>query len=93
MNIASMADVRAKLSAYVKASGKSPVVITRNGKAVAAIVPVTNEDDPARLMLGYSPRLRAILSTARQRIRRGQGVPHARFWKGRASRSGRRGPG
>jgi prevent-host-death family protein len=81
MKIASIADVKAKLSAYVKASGQSPVVITRNGKAVAAIVPVEDEEDLERLMLGYSTKLRAILSAARDRIRAGKGVPHDRFWK------------
>jgi prevent-host-death family protein len=81
MTIASVADVKAKLSAYVKASSESPVVITRNGKAVAAIVPLTDDEDLERLMLGYSPRLRATLSAARQRIRSGQGIPHDRFWR------------
>ncbi len=80
MKIASVADVKARLSAYVKACGESPVVITRNGKAVAAIVPVTDEDDLERLMLSYSPKLRAILSAARQRIRGGRAIPHDQFW-------------
>ena len=81
MKIASIADVKAKLSAYVKASGKSPIVITRNGKAVAAIIPVADDDDVERLLLGYSPKLQAILSAARQRVRAGQAVPHQRFWR------------
>jgi prevent-host-death family protein len=50
MKIASVADVKAKFSSYVKASGQGPVVITRNGKAVAAIVPVEDEDDVERLI-------------------------------------------
>jgi prevent-host-death family protein len=81
MKIASIADVKAKLSAYVKASSQSPVVITRNGKAVAAIIPLEDEQDLERLMLGYSPKLRAILSAARERIRGGHSVPHDQFWK------------
>ncbi len=81
MKIASVADVKAKFSAYVKASGQSPVIITRNGKAVAAIIPVTDEQDLERLMLGYSPKLRAILSAARKRIRSGRAIPHDRFWR------------
>lgn len=81
MKIASVADVKAKLSAYVKASGDSPVVITRNGKAVAAIIPLADDEDLERLMFGYSPKLRAILSAARRRIRSGQGVSHEQFWQ------------
>jgi prevent-host-death family protein len=82
MKIASIADVKAKFSAYVKASGQSPVVITRNGKAVAAIIPLADEEDIERLMLGYSPRLRSILSAARQRAKAGQAVAHDAFWQG-----------
>ncbi len=81
MKIASVADVKAKFSAYVKASDKGPIVITRNGKAVAAIISLTEDEDVERLMLGYSPKLRAILSAARQRVRSGQGIPHGEFWR------------
>lgn len=81
MKIGSVADVKAKFSAYVRASGQSPVVITRNGKAVAAIIPLSEEDDLERLMLGYSPKLRAILSAARRRIADGRGIPHEQFWR------------
>jgi len=89
MKIASLADVKAGLSAYVKASSQSPVVITRNGKAVAAIIPIDDEQDLERLMLGYSPKLKVILSTARQGIRSGQGIPHDQFW--RQAQTGTRG--
>jgi prevent-host-death family protein len=81
MKIASLADVKAKLSEYVRASGQSPVVITRSGKAVAAIIPLAEDEDLERLMLGYSPRLRSILAAARARMRQGQGIPHERFWR------------
>lgn len=81
MKIASVADVKARFSAYVKASGQSPVVITRNGKAVAALIPLSEDEDLERLALGYSPKLRAILSAARRRIAAGEGIPHDQFWR------------
>lgn len=81
MKIASVADVKAKFSEYVKASHQSPVVITRNGKAVATIIPLATEEDLERLMVGYSPKLRDILAAARERLRRGEGIPHDQFWK------------
>ena len=90
MKIASVAGVKAKFSHYVRASSRSPVVITRNGKAVAAIVPLADEDDLERLMLGYSPRLRASLAAARGRLAAGAGVPHEEFWKAVESQSGKR---
>jgi prevent-host-death family protein len=81
MKVASVADVKAKLSAYIKATDKGPVVVTRNGKAVAAIIPLDDEQDLERLMLAYSPKLRAILSAARRRIRNGEGISHDQFWR------------
>ena len=81
MKIASVADVKAKFSAHIKASSRSPVVVTRNGKAVAAIIPLPDEDAVEQLMLSYSPRLRAILSAARRRVAGGAAIPHERFWR------------
>jgi prevent-host-death family protein len=45
MKTASIADVKAHLSAYVKATVKGPVVMTRNGKLVAVMLPVEDEED------------------------------------------------
>jgi prevent-host-death family protein len=81
MKIASVADVKAHLSAYLKASVQGPVVVTRNGKAVAVLVAVGDDDDLERLLMAHSPRLQAILAAARQRIKDGQGIPHKEFWQ------------
>ncbi len=80
MKIASLADVKTHFSSYVKASEQGPVVVTRNGKPVAVLLAVTDEDDLERLMLAHSPRLRAILDAAQKRIQAGRGIPHERFW-------------
>jgi prevent-host-death family protein len=40
MKIASVADVKARLSAYLKDIEEGPVVITRNGTAVAVLLAV-----------------------------------------------------
>ncbi len=81
MKIASLAKMKAQLSAYVRATSEGPVVVTRNGKAVAVLVGVKDEDEVERLMLAHSPKLRAILDAAEERIRMGQGIPHEQFWK------------
>ncbi|MBI2432386.1 MAG: type II toxin-antitoxin system Phd/YefM family antitoxin [Candidatus Hydrogenedentes bacterium] len=39
MKIASVAEVKAKLSGYIKASASGPVVLTKNGKPVAVLLP------------------------------------------------------
>src|SRR5690242_4752607 len=80
MKIASLADVKTHFSSYVKASEQGPVVVTRNGKPVAVLLAVTDEDDLERLMMAHSPRLQAILNAAEERIRAGRGVPHDQFW-------------
>ena len=47
MKIASVAEIKSKLSEYIKESRKGAVVITRNGKPVARLVPASG--DRARL--------------------------------------------
>jgi len=81
MRIASVADVKARFSAYLKASKDGPVIVTRNGKPVAALLSVEDEEEIERLVLAYSPRLQNILQTARQQIREEGGIRHEEFWQ------------
>ncbi len=69
MKIASVAEVKDQLSAFLKASEAGPVVVTRNGKAVAMIVAVQDDDEVERLLMAHSPRLQAILEASRKQIR------------------------
>ena len=80
MKIASVAEVKNQLSAFLKASEAGPVVVTRNGKAVAVIVAVHDDDEIERLLMAYSPRLQAILEASRQQIRKGDVLSHEDFW-------------
>ena len=81
MKIASVADVKAHLSAYLKASEEGPIVITRNGKPTAVLLGVSDEEELERLIMAHSPRLRAILGAARERIQAGAGIPDEEFWE------------
>ena len=90
MKIAPVAEVKAKFSAYLKASEKGPIVVTRNGKAVALLLSVRDEDEVERVVLANSPRFQAILEVARQQIREGKGIPHDQFWAEVQSRAKRR---
>jgi prevent-host-death family protein len=81
MKIASVADVKARLSAYLKESEDGPVVVTRNGKAVAVLVAVTDDDELERLVLAHSARFRALLDKSRQQIEKTGGIPHEQFWR------------
>jgi prevent-host-death family protein len=81
MKIASVADVKANLSAYIKASEDELVVITKNGKPVAVLLPMEDDDELERLALAYSRRFQAILHEAREQIRTTGGIHHDDFWR------------
>ncbi len=81
MKIASVADMKAHLSAYLKESQEGPVIVTRNGKAVAVLLAVTDEDELERLVLAHSPKFRAILDRSRRQIEETGGIPHDVFWR------------
>src|SRR5688572_1764986 len=80
MKIASVANVKARLSAYLKETEKGPVVVTRNGKAVAVLLAVTDDDELERLLLAHSPRFQALLDKSRRQIEQTGGIPHEQFW-------------
>ena len=81
MKIASVAEVKAHLSSYLKASSAGPVVVTRNGAAVAVLLGVSDDDELERLLLGHSRKLAAILDAADRRIAEGAGIEHDEFWQ------------
>jgi prevent-host-death family protein len=61
MRIAPVAEIKAQLSAFIKASEESPVVVTKNGKPVAVLIGTSDEDEIERLILAHSKKLRAFL--------------------------------
>lgn len=81
MKNASIAEVKAHFSAYIKASEEGPVVITQNGKPVAVLLGVTDEDELERLLLAHSPDFQALLQSAEQRIKETGGMRHEAFWQ------------
>jgi prevent-host-death family protein len=81
MKIAPVADIKAKFSSFLKASEEGPVVVTRNGKPVAVLLSLEDEEELERLILAYSPKFRAILKKSRGQIKAGKGVPHNSFWE------------
>lgn len=81
MKIASVADVKARFSAYLRETESGPVVITRNGRPAAILVNVVDEDELESLLLAHSPKFRAILQAARDEIKQTGGIPHDEFWQ------------
>lgn len=82
MKIAPVADVKARLSAYLDAcESEGPVVITRNGKTVAVLIAPEDDDDLENLLLSRSQRFQALLEKSRRSIQRGAGLSRGKFWK------------
>jgi prevent-host-death family protein len=87
MKIAPLADVKARLSAYLdQCEMEGPIVITRNGKAVAVLLAPVDDDDLESLLLARSPRFQALLNKSRGSIRAGKGLGADDFWKAVAHR-------
>ena len=87
MKIAPVADVKAHLSAYLEAcEAEGPVVITRNGKAVAVLVAPASDQDLERLVLSRSPRFQALMNRSRRSIKAGKGLSSDALWKAVARR-------
>lgn len=87
MRVASLADVKARLSAYIEElPTKGPVVITRNGKTAAVLLAPKDDEDLERLLLARSPPLQAILNQSRRSVQEGKGLSRDEFWKTNKSR-------
>ncbi len=82
MKVASLADVKARLSAYIEElPTKGPVVITRNGKTAAVLIAPEDDEDLERLLLARSPQFQAILKQSRQSLEEGEGLSRDELWK------------
>jgi prevent-host-death family protein len=90
MTVASLAQIKAKFSAYLlEAEASGPVVVTRKGRAVAVIVAPADDADLEALLLSRSPRFRSLLSKSRRSIASGRGETHEEFWRDSARGSSR----
>lgn len=81
MKIASVADVKARFSEFLRETRSGPVIITKNGRPSAVLLPIENETDLERLILAYSPRFREIVEQSKQSILAGGGLTHEEFWE------------
>jgi prevent-host-death family protein len=81
MRIAPVVEVKAKFSAYLEESKSGPVIVTKNGKAVAVLLAVEDEDELERLILAYSPKFLAIMRQGKAQIKAGEVFSHEEFWE------------
>ncbi len=88
MRVASLAEIKARFSAYLlEAEESGPIVVTRKGRAVAVIVAPADDADLEAILLSRSPRFRSLLGKSRRSIERGAGEPHEQFWRRETGRS------
>jgi prevent-host-death family protein len=84
MTIASLAEVKAKFSAYIESCKTSPVVVTKNGKPAAVLVSVADDDELESILLACSPRFQKLLGARTGRLTRAKPFPMTSFgsvWK------------
>jgi prevent-host-death family protein len=75
MTSVTLTKAKARLNEYVdKCQNGNPVVITRNGKAVAVLISPEDDDDLERLLLARSKSFQALLEKSRRSIREGKGL-------------------
>ena len=79
MRIAPVAEIKARFSAYLRASAEASVIVTRHGKPVAVLLAIEDEDALEDLILAYSPCLQRMLKAGRKQIRESGGIGHDAF--------------
>lgn len=81
MSTATLAEVKARLSAFIdQAKAEGPVAITRDGKVVAVIIAPIDDDDLENILLTSSPRFQAMLQQSRTSLQEGRGLSEDEFW-------------
>jgi antitoxin (DNA-binding transcriptional repressor) of toxin-antitoxin stability system len=91
MRTATLAKVKEGLASYIdQCEDEGPLVITRNGKAVAVLFVPIDEDDIERFILPRLPRFQAMLDHAEKSIDEGKGLSHEEFWKAAEEQAKRR---
>lgn len=62
MKVASVAELKARLSDYVERCRHEAVVVTKHGHPRAALVPLEDEDDLERFLLARNPTFLQLLA-------------------------------
>ena len=81
MKTAPLAEVGANLSDYVERCHSGPVVLTRDGRPVAVLFGIGDDDELEPPGTRPLVQVRALLEKSRQEVRDGKGIPHDEFWK------------
>lgn len=81
MKIASVAEIKSKLSEYINESKKGAVVITKNGRPTAVLLSVTSDEQLEQIILSQSRMLKSILDKSENKLLAGHKIKHKEFWE------------
>jgi prevent-host-death family protein len=73
MRILEIAEARMPLADYAADVGGDPIILTRDGRPVAALVSVENTDWET-IRLSTHPEFLALIEQSRESLRRGEGL-------------------
>jgi prevent-host-death family protein len=74
MKQVNLAEVKDRLSKYLRLAEKEEIVITRHGKPAGVLIGFASEDDWFDYRLENDPRFLARIAAARENLRAGRGV-------------------
>jgi prevent-host-death family protein len=74
MKVVEISKATTSLGDYARRLRKRPVVVTRKGRPVAALVPIENADLET-ISLSTNPKFLAIIERSRQRMKTEGGIP------------------
>ena len=81
MRIAPVADVKAHFSSFLEECHEGPVVVTKNGRAVAALICIQDDEELETLLMAHNPKLRRLWDEAERRMQEPGGkIPADEFW-------------
>lgn len=80
MRSTSAVEAAAHFQSLLDEVGDGPVIITRDGRAVAALVAI-EEEDLDRFVLAHTPRFRRLLEESYESIERDGGLSEDEFWE------------
>lgn len=77
MRTVKMSEVTGSLSGYARRGLDEPVYVTRRGRPVMAVVPLTENDDWESVRLSTHPKFMAIIERSRASDKPGTGISTA----------------
>ena len=70
-----LAELKNRLSQYLREAEKEPVVVTRHGRPAGVLLGFADDDDWFDFRIEHDPRFRARMDRACRSVQDGKGIP------------------